>query len=90
MELDSLVTAAQRRALNKLLADKLDSSHPLHSAINNQRSLFRDSLLLPTTQTHRLKNSFVTWAIKLFISMVSGMRGRGKRQNAAPGMEEKD
>lgn len=41
--LDSVVTEAERRALKKLSAFLDSMSHPLHSVVSNQRSLFSDS-----------------------------------------------
>ncbi len=76
MELDSLVTVAERRALNKLLAIMDDASHPLHTVIRAQRSLSSDRLLLPRCRTNRFKDSFIPRAIKLYNSALSG-RGRG-------------
>lgn len=47
MKLDSLVTVAERRTLDKLLDITDNASHPLHTVISNQRSLFSGRLLLP-------------------------------------------
>ena len=58
-KLDSLVTVAEMRTLDKLLHIIDNTSHPLNSVISNQRSLFSDKLLLPKCRTNRLKNSFV-------------------------------
>jgi hypothetical protein len=41
MKLDSLVTVAERRTLDKLLDIIDNASHPLHTVVSNQRSLFR-------------------------------------------------
>ena len=72
MKLDSLVSVAEERTLNKLLAIMDNASHPLHTTITNQRSLFSDRLLLPRTNTNTLKNSSVPRAIKLYNSTVAG------------------
>ncbi|KAI3376403.1 hypothetical protein L3Q82_016891, partial [Scortum barcoo] len=58
-KLDSLVTVAESRTLDKLLDIMDNASHPLHTVISNQRSLFSERLLLPKCRTNRLKNSFV-------------------------------
>ncbi|KAI3375611.1 hypothetical protein L3Q82_003928 [Scortum barcoo] len=58
MKLDSLVTVAESRTLDKLLDIMDNASHPLHTVISNQRSLFSERLLLPKCRTNRLKNSF--------------------------------
>ncbi|KAI3359517.1 hypothetical protein L3Q82_013909 [Scortum barcoo] len=47
MKLDSLVTVAELRTLDKLLDIMDNASHPLHTVISNQRSLFSERLLLP-------------------------------------------
>ncbi|KAI3374422.1 hypothetical protein L3Q82_006245 [Scortum barcoo] len=57
-KLDSLVTVAESRTLDKLLDIMDNASHPLHTVISNQRSLFSERLLLPKCRTNRLKNSF--------------------------------
>ncbi|KAM9831440.1 uncharacterized protein ACB057_018630 [Neosynchiropus ocellatus] len=57
-KLDSLVTVAELRTLDKLLDIMDNASHPLHTIISNQRSLFSERLLLPKCRTNRLKNSF--------------------------------
>lgn len=74
MKLDSLVTVAEKRTMDKLLAILDNTSHPLHTAISNQRSLFSDRLLLPRCNTNRLKNSFVPRAIALHNSSLGGRR----------------
>ncbi|KAI3355579.1 hypothetical protein L3Q82_018410 [Scortum barcoo] len=48
MKLDSLVTVAESRTLDKLLDIMDNASHPLHTVISNQRSLFSERLLLPS------------------------------------------
>ncbi|KAI3358325.1 hypothetical protein L3Q82_014767 [Scortum barcoo] len=45
-KLDSLVTVAESRTLDKLLDIMDNASHPLHTVISNQRSLFSERLLL--------------------------------------------
>ncbi|KAI3355866.1 hypothetical protein L3Q82_004418 [Scortum barcoo] len=62
MKLDSLVTVAESRTLDKLLDIMDNASHPLHTVISNQRSLFSERLLLPKCRTNRLKNSFAPTA----------------------------
>ncbi|KAI3358821.1 hypothetical protein L3Q82_015218, partial [Scortum barcoo] len=57
MKLDSLVMVAESRTLDKLLDIMDNASHPLHSVISNQRSLFSERLLLPKCRTNMLKNS---------------------------------
>ena len=74
MKLDPLVTVAETRTLNKLLDIMENASHPLHTVINNQRSLFSGRLLLPKCRTNRLKNSFVPQAIRLHNSSLGGRR----------------
>ncbi|KAI3364649.1 hypothetical protein L3Q82_011427, partial [Scortum barcoo] len=46
-KLDSMVTVAESRTLDKLLDIMDNASHPLHTVISNQRSLFSERLLLP-------------------------------------------
>ncbi|KAI3368391.1 hypothetical protein L3Q82_008095 [Scortum barcoo] len=53
-----MVTVAESRTLDKLLDIMDNASHPLHTVISNQRSLFSERLLLPKCRTNRLKNSF--------------------------------
>ncbi|KAI3352018.1 hypothetical protein L3Q82_020842 [Scortum barcoo] len=55
MKLDSLVTVAESRTLDKLLDIMDNASHPLHTVISNQRSLFSERLC--KCRTNRLKNS---------------------------------
>ncbi|KAM9732798.1 uncharacterized protein ACNS7B_015119 [Menidia menidia] len=74
MKLDSLVTVAEARTLNKLMDIMADSSHPLHTVISSQRSLFSDRLLLPKCRTNRLKNSFVPSAIRLYNASLGARR----------------
>ncbi|KAI3351857.1 hypothetical protein L3Q82_020680 [Scortum barcoo] len=73
-KLDSLVTVAESRTLDKLLDIMDNASHPLHTVISNQRSLFSERLLLPKCRTNRLKNSFVHHAITLYNSSQGGRR----------------
>ncbi|KAI3366553.1 hypothetical protein L3Q82_000685 [Scortum barcoo] len=54
MKLDSLVTVAESRTLDKLLDIMDNASHPLHTVISNQRSLFSERLLLPKYELRRL------------------------------------
>ena len=58
-----------------------DASHPLHTAINNQKSLFSPRLLLPKCRTNRLRNSFVPQAIRLYNSSIGGMRSNRKTED---------
>ncbi|KAI3358884.1 hypothetical protein L3Q82_015272 [Scortum barcoo] len=74
MKLDSLVMVAESRTLDKLLDIMDNASHPLHTVISNQRSLFSERLLLPKCRTNRLKNSFVHHAITLYNSSQGGRR----------------
>ncbi|KAI3367638.1 hypothetical protein L3Q82_026475 [Scortum barcoo] len=80
MKLDSLVTVAESRTLDKLLDIMDNASHPLHTVISNQRSLFSERLLLPKCRTNRLKNSFVHHAITLYNSSHKG--GGGHRSSS--------
>ncbi|KAI3362900.1 hypothetical protein L3Q82_011492, partial [Scortum barcoo] len=73
-KLDSMVTVAESRTLDKLLDIMDNASHPLHTVISNQRSLFSERLLLPKCRTNRLKNSFVHHAITLYNSSQGGRR----------------
>ena len=75
MKLDPLVTVAERRTLNKLQGILDNTNHPLHTVISSQRSRLNDRLLLPKSRTNRLKNIFVSRAIKLFNSSL------GRRAN---------
>lgn len=74
MKLDSLMTVAERRTMDKLLDIIDNASHPLHTVISNQRSLFSGRLLLPKCRTTRFKNSFVPHAIRLYNSSLGGRR----------------
>ncbi|XP_051254013.1 uncharacterized protein LOC127362380 [Dicentrarchus labrax] len=58
-ELDSLVTVAERRTLDKLLSILDNAHHPLHDTFTRQRSVFSGRLLSQSSSTNRLKNSFV-------------------------------
>ena len=80
MKLDSLVTVAEKRTLDKLLDILDDVNHPLHMAINNQMSLFSARLLLPKCRTNRLRNSFVPQAIRLYNSSTGRMRSNRKTE----------
>ena len=59
MKLDSLVMVAEGKTLDKRLDITDNASHPLHTVISNQRSLFSERLLLPKCRTNRLRNSFI-------------------------------
>ncbi len=80
MKLDSLVTVAEKRTLDKLLDIMDDASRPLHTVIINQRSSFSERLLVPKCRTNRLKNSFVPHAIKLYNSSLGGRRGNRRTE----------
>ncbi|KAI3364906.1 hypothetical protein L3Q82_000931 [Scortum barcoo] len=75
-KLDSLVTVAESRTrglwTNCWILWTMPASHPLHTVISNQRSLFSERLLLPKCRTNRLKNSFVHHAITLYNSSQGG------------------
>jgi len=75
LKLDSLVTVAEKRTMDKLLDIIDNASHPLHPVFSEQRSLFSDRLLLPKCRTNRLNNSFVPQAIRLYNSSLGGRRG---------------
>ena len=77
IKLDSPVTVAERKTLDKLLDIIDNDSHPLHTVISNQRSLFSERLLLPKCRSSRLKNSFVPHAIILYNSSLGGRRKLG-------------
>ena len=81
MKLDSWVTVAEKRTLDKLLDILDDANHPLHMVINNQMSLFSARLLLPKCRTNRLRNSFVPQAIRLYNSSTGGMRSNRKTED---------
>ncbi|KAI4903986.1 hypothetical protein NFI96_007177 [Prochilodus magdalenae] len=68
LELESLTSLAERRALNKLLNIMDNVHHPLHSTIIRQRSSFSGRLLSQSCSTDRLRKSFVPQAIRLFNS----------------------
>lgn len=72
MKLDSLVKVNETKTVKKLLDIINNASHPLHSVIINQRSLFSQRLLLPSCRTNRLKNSFIPQAIRLYNSSLGG------------------
>uniref|UniRef100_A0A3B1JXG3 Reverse transcriptase domain-containing protein n=1 Tax=Astyanax mexicanus TaxID=7994 RepID=A0A3B1JXG3_ASTMX len=72
MELDSLVTIAERRTLDKLLSIMNNDSHPLHTTIMKQRSVFSGRLLSQSCTTDRLRKSFILRAIRLFNSSHRG------------------
>lgn len=55
-ELDSLVTVAERRTLDKLLSILDNTHHPLHDTFTRQRSVFTVRLLSQSSSTNRLKN----------------------------------
>ena len=74
MKLDSLVMVTERRTLDKLLDITDNASHPVHTIISNQRSLFSKRLLLPKCRTNRLENSFVPHAITLYNSSLGGRK----------------
>ena len=81
MKLDSLVTVAEKRTLDKLL-DILDDANQ-HMTINNQMSLFSTRLLLPKCRTNRLRNSFDPQAIRLYHYSIGGVRSNRKTEGAA-------
>uniref|UniRef100_A0A3B1JI52 Reverse transcriptase domain-containing protein n=1 Tax=Astyanax mexicanus TaxID=7994 RepID=A0A3B1JI52_ASTMX len=68
VELDSVVTVAERRTLHKLLSIMDDDGHPLHSIIMDHRSSFSGRFLSQSCSTDRLRRSFVPRAIRLFNS----------------------
>ncbi|XP_054588462.2 uncharacterized protein [Nothobranchius furzeri] len=84
MKLDTLVSVAEERTLKKLLDIMDNVGHPLHTAINKQKSLFSERLLLPKIRTNRLKNSFVPHAVRLYNSSLEG-RGRRNRRTKEGG-----
>ncbi|KAI4881097.1 hypothetical protein NFI96_007135 [Prochilodus magdalenae] len=59
VELDSVVKAAERRTLHKLLSIMDDDGHPLHTIIMDRRSKFSGRLLSQSCSTDRLRRSFV-------------------------------
>lgn len=78
MDLDPLVTAAEKRSLKKDLA--------LHTVIGAQRSPLRDRLLLPRCKASRLRDSFVPRSIKLYKAALGESernRRRGEKELAA-------
>ncbi|XP_060775538.1 MTRF1L release factor glutamine methyltransferase isoform X3 [Neoarius graeffei] len=81
LKLDSLVTVAEERSMDKILNIMDDASHPLHTVINNKRSLFSDRMLLPKCRTNRFKNSFVHHAIRLYSSSLGGRRGNRRTED---------
>uniref|UniRef100_A0A8C4SCW4 TIR domain-containing protein n=1 Tax=Erpetoichthys calabaricus TaxID=27687 RepID=A0A8C4SCW4_ERPCA len=58
MELDSLTSVAERRALSRLLSIMENPLHPLNSIISRQKSSFSDRLLSLSCSTDRLRRSF--------------------------------
>ena len=75
-ELDSLVTVAERRTLDKLLSILDNTHHPLHNTFTRQRSVFSGRLLSRSSSTNRptntLKNSFIPLAIRLSVKADNG------------------
>ncbi|KAK0137273.1 RNA-directed DNA polymerase from mobile element jockey [Merluccius polli] len=67
-ELDSLVTVAERRTLDKLRSILDNTHHPLHDTFTRQRSVFSRRLLSQSSSTNRLKHYFVPLAIRLYNS----------------------
>ena len=67
-ELDSLVTVAERRTLDKLLSILENTHHPLHNTFSRQRSVFSGRLLSQSGSTNSHNNSFVPLAIRLYNS----------------------
>ena len=64
---NSTQTQLNSKQHNKLWGILDNANHPQDTVISSQRSQFSDRLLLPKSQTNRLRNSFVPRAIKLFI-----------------------
>lgn len=71
MNLDSLMTVAEKSTLDNLLHILDDVSHLLHTVISNWRG-FSDGLALLTCKTTTQKHTFVPLAIKLFNSEGEG------------------
>uniref|UniRef100_A0A8C4X371 B30.2/SPRY domain-containing protein n=1 Tax=Erpetoichthys calabaricus TaxID=27687 RepID=A0A8C4X371_ERPCA len=72
MELDSLTSVAERRALSRLLSIMENPLHPLNSIISRQRSSFSDRLLSLSCSTDRLRRSFLPQTMRLFNSTRGG------------------
>ena len=66
------------RTLDKLLAIMDNVSHPLHTTIVGQRSLFSGRLLSYGCSTDRLRRSFVPRATRLFNTL------QGRRRAVEP------
>ncbi|XP_076853506.1 uncharacterized protein LOC143508753 [Brachyhypopomus gauderio] len=79
VELDSVVTVAERRTLHKLLSIMEDDGHPLHTIIVDQRSKFSGRFLSQSSSTDRLRKSFVPRAIRLFNSSQWSQKREGDR-----------
>ncbi|KAI4903274.1 hypothetical protein NFI96_004888, partial [Prochilodus magdalenae] len=71
LELDSVVTVAERRTLHKLLSIMDDDGHPLHTIIMDRRRRFSGRLLSQSCSTDRLRRSFV---IRLYNSSQRGRK----------------
>uniref|UniRef100_A0A8C4SCV5 TIR domain-containing protein n=1 Tax=Erpetoichthys calabaricus TaxID=27687 RepID=A0A8C4SCV5_ERPCA len=67
MELDSLTSVAERRALSRLLSIMENPLHPLNSIISRQKSSFSDRLLSLSCSTDRLRRSFLPQTIFFFL-----------------------
>lgn len=74
MELDSVVTVAGRRTLSKVLSIRDTDSHPLHSTVMKQGSVFGGTLLSQSSSADRLRRSLVPRAIRLFSSSQRGQK----------------
>ena len=59
VELESLTSVAEKRAVSKLLSVMDCDRHPLYSTLTGQRSVFSGRLLSLTCSTDRLRRSFV-------------------------------
>lgn len=71
VELDSPVTASERRMLFKLCVISDSLSHPLHDVLVKHRSTFSTRLVPRICTRERDRKSFLPVAIKLFNSSLS-------------------
>ncbi|KAI4898558.1 hypothetical protein NFI96_004317 [Prochilodus magdalenae] len=66
LKLDTLEVVAEKRTLNKLLAVMDNASHPLHCAVEKQRSTFSGRLRQLRCAKERRVRSFLPTAIRLY------------------------
>lgn len=76
LQLDTRDTVLEQRTRSKLWAILNTTSHPLHTALRQQRSTFSGRPLTQSCSADRLRISFVPRAVRLYNSLMRRDAGR--------------